>query len=184
MDLVTLYHQANDAWNRHDRGAYVALYADDCEIVAPGGSTRKGHQGVLDFWAESAGPFPDNRATPRTVVADGTTVVEESVWEGTNTGPLTMPDGSELPPTGAVVSVPYVGVHTVRAGGSSAATTTGTTWRSWSRSGSCPADGASTRRPAGPSNEQPRSDARTQRTGRSFERWGGRRSPPRLPSST
>jgi ketosteroid isomerase-like protein len=27
-----------------------------------------------------------------------------------------MPDCSELPPTGAVVSVPYVGVHTVRAG--------------------------------------------------------------------
>jgi steroid delta-isomerase-like uncharacterized protein len=115
MDLVTLYHQANDAWNRHDRDAYVALHADDCEIVAPG-STGKGHQGVLDFWADSAGPFPDNRATPRTVVADGTTVVEESVWEGTNTGPLTMPDGSELPPTGAVVSVPYVGVHTVRGG--------------------------------------------------------------------
>ncbi len=96
MDLMTLYHQANDAWNRHDHDAYVALYADDCEIVAPG-STGKGHQGVLDFWADSAGPFPDNRATPRTVVADGTTVVEESVWEGTNTGPLTMPDGSELP---------------------------------------------------------------------------------------
>jgi hypothetical protein len=38
------------------------------------------------------------------------------VWEGTNTGPLTMPDCSELPPTGAVVSVPYVGVHTVRGG--------------------------------------------------------------------
>ena len=108
MDLVTLYHQANDAWNRHDRDAYVALYADDCEIVAPG-SIRKVHQGVLDFWAGSAVPFPVNRAKPRTVVADGTTVVEESVWEGTNTGPLTMPDGSELPPTGTVVSVPYVG---------------------------------------------------------------------------
>ena len=84
MDLVTLYHQANDAWNRHDRDAYVALYADDCEIVTPG-STGKGHQGVLDFWTVSAGPFPDNRATPRTVVVDGTTVIEESVWEDTNT---------------------------------------------------------------------------------------------------
>ena len=43
-------------------------------------------------------------------------MADGSVWEGTNTGPLTMPDGSELPPTGAVVSVPYVGVHTVRGG--------------------------------------------------------------------
>ena len=114
MDLVTLYHQANDAWNRHDRDAYVALYADDCEIVAPG-STGKGHQGVLDFWADSAGPFRDNRSTPRRSWPTRRPFSRSPCGRARHRSPDDA-DGSELPPTGAVVSVPYVGVHTVRGG--------------------------------------------------------------------
>jgi len=104
---------ATDAWNRHDRDAYVALYTEDCEIVTPD-ATVTGHDGAREFWRQNADPFPDNRITARKIVTDGTTLVEESVFEGTNTGPLPMPDGSEMPATGKAVAVPYVGLHTAR----------------------------------------------------------------------
>ena len=62
--------------------------------------------------------FPDHRITVlRTAVGDGgAVVVEESVIEGTHTGPLVGADGSELPPTGRHVSAPFAMVHEVRDG--------------------------------------------------------------------
>jgi ketosteroid isomerase-like protein len=62
--------------------------------------------------------LPDNRITVlRTAVGDGgALVVEESVVEGTHTGPLVGADGSELPPTGRHVSAPFAMVHELRDG--------------------------------------------------------------------
>ncbi|MDT0350019.1 ester cyclase [Pseudonocardia charpentierae] len=113
MGITELNDLATDAWNRHDRDAYVALYTEDCEIVTPD-ATVTGHDGAREFWRQNADPFPDNRITARKVVTDGTTLVEESLFEGTNTGPSPMPDGSEMPATGKAVAVPYVGLHTAR----------------------------------------------------------------------
>jgi predicted ester cyclase len=50
------------------------------------------------------------------VIAEGNTLVEESVFEGTNSGPLPGPDGSEIPATGQRVSAPFSGVYTVQDG--------------------------------------------------------------------
>jgi len=115
VEIIELIDLAADAWNRHDGDAYVALHAEDYEIVTPD-LTAKGHDGVRQFWAANWGPFPENQITVLRVVADGTTVVEEGVFAGTNTGPLPMPDGTELPATGATVSIPYMAWHTVRDG--------------------------------------------------------------------
>jgi len=113
MEITELNDLATEAWNRGDRDAFVACYTEDCEIVTPD-MTAKGHDAVHQFWAANFGPFPENRVVAHRTVMNGTTIVEESVFEGTNTGPLPMPDGTELPATGAAVSVPYVGLHTAR----------------------------------------------------------------------
>ena len=113
MEIIELNERATDAWNRHDRDAFLALYADDCEIVTPD-TTVKGREGALQFWTLNHDPFPDSRLVVRRVVSDGSTLVEESVFEGTNTDVLPMPDGTEVPATGASASLPYVGVHTFR----------------------------------------------------------------------
>lgn len=113
MEITELVEQGAEAWNRGDQDAYLALHAEDYEIVTPD-LTATGHDGVRAFWASNFGPFPANRVTLIRVIADGTDVVEEGVFAGTNTGPLPMPDGTELPATGAEVSVPYLAWHTVR----------------------------------------------------------------------
>jgi steroid delta-isomerase-like uncharacterized protein len=43
--------------------------------------------------------FPDGNGTIEGVHADGNTVTLELTWEGTQSGPMQTPDGSELPAT-------------------------------------------------------------------------------------
>jgi len=115
VDLTALIDRASDAWNRQDRDAYVALHSEDYEIVTPT-LTAAGHDGARAFWAVNFDPFPENQVTVLRVVAEGASVAEEGIFAGTNTGPLPMPDGTQLAATGAAVSVPYVAWHTVRDG--------------------------------------------------------------------
>jgi predicted ester cyclase len=52
--------------------------------------------------------FPNMRHANDHVWEVGDTVICEGTFSGTQTGPMGMPDGSELPATGATVSLPYV----------------------------------------------------------------------------
>jgi steroid delta-isomerase-like uncharacterized protein len=49
--------------------------------------------------------FPDGHGTIERAFESGNTVTLELTWEGTNSGPMTTPDGRELPPTGGHGSV-------------------------------------------------------------------------------
>ena len=101
-----------DAWNAGDLDAFLAPYAEDCELITPsfGG---KGHEAIREFWAESMTAFPGCQLRGVEVVAVGDQVFEEGALEGTNTGPSRGPDGSEIPATGRSVTLPYLGVHRV-----------------------------------------------------------------------
>ncbi|WP_433507022.1 ester cyclase [Pseudonocardia halophobica] len=113
MDLRKTFDRLTDAWNAHDVDGFVAPFAEDCELTLPG-FDAKGRQGLRDFWAENEKAFPDNQVVVHRTYVDGDTVVEESLFRGTNTGPLGNPDGTETPPTGARIEVPFAAVYTVR----------------------------------------------------------------------
>ena len=110
MGTRELFDLATDAWNRHDRDAYAACYTEDCELIAPD-LNGKGVQGVHELWAQSKDGFPDCRIAVQRVATDGMVLVEESLWQGTNTAPLVMPDGTQVPATGAAVTVPFAGLY-------------------------------------------------------------------------
>jgi uncharacterized protein (TIGR02246 family) len=99
-----------DAWNTRDQEGFVGLYTDDCELSAPGWA-GKGREGLLEFWSLYMTAFPDNRITVRTLIEDTGGVAEEGVLEGTHTGPMPAPDGTEIPPTGRRLSGPYLCAH-------------------------------------------------------------------------
>jgi ketosteroid isomerase-like protein len=111
-DLVEI---STRLWNDRDRVGYRDCYTGDAELVAPGFG-GKGHEAVLEFWDENMTGFPDNRVVVDRAVVHGDVLVEESRFEGTNTGPMTGPDGSPMPATGRAVSVPFAGVHVLRDG--------------------------------------------------------------------
>jgi steroid delta-isomerase-like uncharacterized protein len=108
-----LLHRNVAAWNRRDRVAYVATYADDCTFSSPDGG-GKGHEAIGAFYDSSVGAFPDNEVRIAALAEDGELLAEEGTMAGTNTGPIPMPDGTELPATGAAVQLPYLAMHTVR----------------------------------------------------------------------
>jgi SnoaL-like polyketide cyclase len=50
------------------------------------------------------------------LIEEGNTVVAEWVWRATNTGPLAMPDGTEIPAMHNILDVPALSVALVRDG--------------------------------------------------------------------
>jgi steroid delta-isomerase-like uncharacterized protein len=110
-----LIYEGVTAWNRRDRAAYLAVYAEDCTLTSPNGG-GKGHDAVSAFFDATLRAFPDNRVRVDALAADGDLFAEEGVVTGTNTGPLPMPDGTDGPATGAALELPYAAVHVVNDG--------------------------------------------------------------------
>ena len=128
MGLRERFEQMTEAWNAHEFDGVVTAFSEDCEVTAPD-FTGQGHQGMRDWWDYNEGPFPDNQIVVHRTVLEGDTLVEESTFRGTNTGPLTAPTArrSPRPETASRSrtsrSTPPAGTR------SSAGGCTGTRWR-------------------------------------------------------
>jgi steroid delta-isomerase-like uncharacterized protein len=117
VDTRELIEATTTAWNCRDREGYLALYSEDCEVRTPG-FTGRGREALAQVWEQQMTALPDNRVTVlRTSVGEGDSFAfEESVIEGTHTGPLQGGDGSVLPATGRHVSSAFCMVHEQRGG--------------------------------------------------------------------
>jgi steroid delta-isomerase-like uncharacterized protein len=93
----------------------AALYASDAIYTDPTGRYA-GREAILAYYKEADKPFSDLRMDTTLLIEEGDTVVAEYTWRGTNTGPLTMPDGTEIPATGKTLEMSGVGIITVRDG--------------------------------------------------------------------
>ncbi|MGD9529636.1 ester cyclase [Pseudonocardia sp.] len=116
MDPVKIVEAAIDSWNGKDEQAFVDLFRPDAEITGPGGMVLQGADGARAFWQGYQGAFPDNRVVARAVFGAGDQAVEEAAFEGTHTAALVGADGTEVPPTGRRVSVPFTAVYGLRDG--------------------------------------------------------------------
>ena len=101
---IDLADQAVAAFNTGDVDAYCAFYADDAVLVGPDG-TYAGRDAITEMWAASRRSFPDEKLTVNLLVEDGDKVVSEFTWTATNTGEITMPDGSVIAATGKSAEV-------------------------------------------------------------------------------
>ena len=87
-----------DAFNASDWQRFRALLADNMTYEETGTGRRV--QGADEYvrlcqgWKEG---FPDVKGTVRKTLAQGETVAQQIVWEGTHTGPLVGPAGTMLP---------------------------------------------------------------------------------------
>jgi steroid delta-isomerase-like uncharacterized protein len=106
QDLIKRVDGFIDAFNAADWQRFAAALAPD--VVYEETGTQRRADGVDAYLQLSQGwkqAFPDARGAIRNVVASGNTVVQEIMWEGTQTGTLEGP-GGPLPPSGKRVSVP------------------------------------------------------------------------------
>jgi ketosteroid isomerase-like protein len=108
-DLVLAMLRDSDAG---DLDSFRARLTPDCEWINPMLTASSPDEIVAGIEGYRAA-FPDYRHDVTLVFHQGSTVVLEGHWTGTNTGPLVMPDG-ELAPTGRSVRVPFAAVAGTR----------------------------------------------------------------------
>jgi steroid delta-isomerase-like uncharacterized protein len=110
MDRVT------DAVMRGDQEALKALYAPDAVAETPDQGTIRGRDAIAAYLAEFGAAFPDATWEPlHTHEVDGT-AIDEGYFIGTNTGPMTGPNGETIPATGKRVRARECDVATVENG--------------------------------------------------------------------
>jgi steroid delta-isomerase-like uncharacterized protein len=106
-----------DCFNAGDWARLRDLHAPDC--VEEEFSTERTLHGIDEMLEVAQGwkrAFPDGHGTVSGGYADGPYAVLEIEWEGTNTGPMDAPDGSQIPATGRSVHVNACQVFEVQEG--------------------------------------------------------------------
>jgi steroid delta-isomerase-like uncharacterized protein len=107
MTNVEVSNKAMELFNENKIDEWVnTLAADDItfEDMAVGhkASGKEEVKAYVQSWKTT---FPDMVGQFNNRIESGNTMVEECSWTGTNTGEITAPDGSKIPPTGKTVNI-------------------------------------------------------------------------------
>jgi steroid delta-isomerase-like uncharacterized protein len=93
-----------ERYNAGDLDGVMELYADDAVQGMPDG-VFEGRAAIRERLANELDAIPDVTHTVVSFVEQGDAFADEWTFVGTQTGPLTLPDGTVLPPTGRRVEV-------------------------------------------------------------------------------
>jgi predicted ester cyclase len=93
-----------ELYNAGDLDGVMDLYAEDSSQLMPDG-TFDGRGVIRDRLARELAAFSDIAHRYLSYVEQGDAFADEWVFVGTHTGPLVLPGGVELPPTGKRVEV-------------------------------------------------------------------------------
>jgi steroid delta-isomerase-like uncharacterized protein len=107
MTNVEVSNKAMELFNENKIDEWVnTLAADDItfEDMAVGhkASGKEEVKAYVQSWKTT---FPDMVGQFNNRIESGKPMVEECSWTGTNTGEITAPDGSKIPPTGKTVNI-------------------------------------------------------------------------------
>jgi ketosteroid isomerase-like protein len=110
MDRITAAAFSNDL------DALKALYAPDAIAETPDQGTISGPDAIAAYLGEFMTAFPDASYESSHKHESGPNAVDEGYFVGTNTGPMTGPDGETIEPTGKSVRARSCDVATVENG--------------------------------------------------------------------
>lgn len=103
------------AFRAGDLAAIAAHWHEDVVYEAPGVSLtgKPARIAAEQVWL---GAFSDNDVTTHTRFVQGEEIVDFCTMIGVHTGPLALPDGTAIPPTGARLAGPYASRYRIREG--------------------------------------------------------------------
>jgi steroid delta-isomerase-like uncharacterized protein len=93
-----------ELYNAGDLDACMELYAEDASQRMHDG-VFEGIDAIAERLARDLTAFPDAKYVVESFFAAGDKFGDEWTFTGTNTGPLRLPDGSEIPATGKPVEI-------------------------------------------------------------------------------
>jgi steroid delta-isomerase-like uncharacterized protein len=111
-----LFSQFDTLYGKRDYTRLASLFVSDAVYTDPFGRYEGGGEAITAYIEQADRPFSDIRMEISLLIEEGDKVVAEWTWTATQTGPLPMPDGSEIPATGKTVVNPGMTVFTVRDG--------------------------------------------------------------------
>jgi predicted ester cyclase len=88
-----------ERYNARDLDGCMELYADDAVQLMPDG-VFEGRVVIQDRLTRELAAFPDIEWGLLSYVEEGDAFADEWTFSGTHAGPLVLPDGTELAPTG------------------------------------------------------------------------------------
>jgi len=109
------YERGVQLYNAGDLEGLADSFTEDAIQVTPNG-TAQGRTAILELSSRDKAAFPERHVTIDVMVEQGDTIATEWTWVATNTGPLVMPDGTEVPPTGKRVETKGMDLAQVRDG--------------------------------------------------------------------
>jgi len=101
VDLNNVADNIVKVYKSVDAAAMANLYAEDAILIVPG-EVLRGRDALQKHIESMLHAFPDLKIEFLTVLPSGNHIVFEQLVSGTNTGPLSTPEG-EIPPTGKKV---------------------------------------------------------------------------------
>jgi steroid delta-isomerase-like uncharacterized protein len=104
-----------ERYNAGDLDAVMDLYAEDAVQLMPDGTFR-GRSAVRERLAQELDAFSDLAHRVVSYVEQGDAFADEWVFVGTHKGPVVLPDGTEVAPTGKRVEMPGMELVKVRDG--------------------------------------------------------------------
>lgn len=106
---------ALEDWRRRDRVVLASRFAPDAVLHEhASGRTAEGASAIAAMhlgWTEA---FPDADGDVEREFSDGELAGYQVVWRGTHDGPLMLPDGTVVPPSGRRIAIPAALIHVVR----------------------------------------------------------------------
>ena len=99
-----LYEQYIERYNAGDLDGVMDLYAEDAVQLMPDGFFE-GRPAIKDRLAVELKAFSDIAYRYDSYVEEDDAFADEWVFVGTHTGPMVLPDGTELPATGKRVEI-------------------------------------------------------------------------------
>ena len=103
-DNRSLLERYVERYNEGDLDAVMDLYAEDAVQIMPEG-TFEGRSAIRERLARDVDGFSHLIYTVGNFVEQGDAFADEWSIVGTHTGPITLPDGTEFPPTGKRVEI-------------------------------------------------------------------------------
>jgi steroid delta-isomerase-like uncharacterized protein len=104
-----------ELYNAGDLDACMELYAEDA-VQRMHDGTFAGRSAIRERLARDLTACPDATYTVGSFVEQGDSFADEWTFAGTQTGPLSLPDGTQLPPTGKRLEIKGMELVQVRDG--------------------------------------------------------------------
>lgn len=107
MSITAIAERYFDAVTAGDVAGALGLFGPNAEFLAPMGALPV-PDGVQAYLGGFDASFPGGRFEIGNVIEADDQVAVEGVWVGTQTGPMSLPDGTTLPATNRTVRAPFV----------------------------------------------------------------------------